>query len=300
MNKDRVLGCILGLAIGDAFGAPFEGGPLERALWRLIGTSNGKRRWTDDTQMSLDTIESLIACRGVDAVDLASRYAASYRWSRGYGPAAGKILKRIRRGESWQEAGRSVYPEGSFGNGGAMRAPVAGLFFAGKATNQILEAAHAIASVTHAHPLGYEGAGLIALATSLSVEDASNEGIIRKLEQSAVTTEYQQKLFITREWLEFDNVQDRKTVVRQLGNGIAATESVVTAIYTALSFREAAYDDLLEFVISLGGDVDTIAAMSSAIWGASRGLAALPEDKLQSLEQYDEIVSLAETFAQLQ
>jgi len=299
MNKGRVLGSILGLAIGDAFGAPFEGGPLERALWRLIGTSQGKRRWTDDTQMTLDTIESLVECREVNADDLAMRYAASYRWSRGYGPAAGKILKRIRRGESWQKAGRSVYSEGSFGNGGAMRAPVAGLFFAGKATNQILAAAHTIASVTHAHPLGYEGAGLIALATSLCVEDAPNEDIIGRLQQSAVATEYKQKLITVAHWLNIDNVQDRKTVILQLGNGIAATESVVTAIYVALKFREAAYDDLLEFVISLGGDVDTIAAMASAIWGASRGIEALPENKLELLEQYDEIVSLAEDFAQL-
>lgn len=58
-------GCLLGLALGDAFGAPREGGPLERLLWLLIGkTRDGCRRWTEDTQMSLDLAESLIAMLG--------------------------------------------------------------------------------------------------------------------------------------------------------------------------------------------------------------------------------------------
>lgn len=40
------------------------------------------------------------------------------------------MLAAIRRGVQWQTANRSVYPNGSYGNGGAMRAAVVGLFFA--------------------------------------------------------------------------------------------------------------------------------------------------------------------------
>jgi hypothetical protein len=55
VTADRFIGCLLGLATGDALGAPYEGGPLERLVWRLIGrTSDGCLRWTDDTQMALD------------------------------------------------------------------------------------------------------------------------------------------------------------------------------------------------------------------------------------------------------
>ncbi len=40
MKTHRITGSILGLALGDAFGAPFEGGPVERAVWLLIGTQS--------------------------------------------------------------------------------------------------------------------------------------------------------------------------------------------------------------------------------------------------------------------
>lgn len=130
LTADRFAGCLLGLATGDALGAPFEGGPLERLVWRMIGkTSNGCLRWTDDTQMALDLAESLLIEDGVHPDALAKRFAASYRWSRGYGPGAARVLKRIRRGEPWQEASKAVYAEGSYGNGAAMRAPVLALFF---------------------------------------------------------------------------------------------------------------------------------------------------------------------------
>ena len=105
MTLERFEGCLLRLALGDALGAPYEGGPIERLLWRLIGTTKqGEMRWTDDTQMALDVAESLVAKGVVDADDLARRFASSYRWSRGYGPGAAKLLKRIARGADWRQA----------------------------------------------------------------------------------------------------------------------------------------------------------------------------------------------------
>ncbi len=175
MSRDRYEGCLLGLALGDAFGAPHEGGPLERLVWRLIGrTRAGERRFTDDTSMSLDLAESLIERGVLDLDDVARRFAASYRWSRGYGPGAAKLLKRIARGAGWREASRSVFPEGSWGNGGAMRAPVIGLAFAGQ-PDALIAAARDSASITHAHPLGMEGAVLLASATALALGPGSAE-----------------------------------------------------------------------------------------------------------------------------
>ena len=61
INPNKYSGCFLGLAIGDAYGAPFEGGPIERLLWKAIGkTKDGKLRYTDDTQMSIDLAISFI------------------------------------------------------------------------------------------------------------------------------------------------------------------------------------------------------------------------------------------------
>jgi ADP-ribosylglycohydrolase len=294
---DRVKGAILGLALGDAFGAPHEGGILERALWSVLGTSNGKRRWTDDTQMSIDVIESLLACRGVDQDDLARRFARSYRWSRGYGPGAAKVLKRIRRGEPWQSAAVAVFPQGSFGNGGAMRAPAVGLFFAEHSDTDIASAAGDVAAITHAHSLAREGAALVALATSLACNDADSVELMDRLSQCAETHEYRERLRKAGTWLEDGGSVAPRRVAVELGNGIAAIESCVTAVYAALVFRDGPFDALLEFTVKLPGDVDTIAAMASAIWGAARGSSQLPVTRLEKLERRDDLERLASSLA---
>ena len=298
MKINRITGSLLGLALGDAFGAPYESGILERAVWALLGTQDGKRRWTDDTQMTIDVIESLVEYGRVDQNDLAHRFAQSYRWSRGYGPGAAKILKRIRLGQSWESASRSVYRDGSFGNGGSMRAPAVGLFFATDREEELVKAACATAEVTHAHPLGREGAVLIALATALVYNDTSSQGTIERLCQRAKSSEFLSKLHKARTWLQARSNVSPRTVAAELGNGIAAVESCVTSIYMALAFSNSSFNDLLEFAIKLRGDVDTIASMACAVWGAAHGLDALPQERLEQLEQCERLKALARSLAE--
>jgi len=292
MTIDRIQGCWLGLALGDALGAPHEGGLVERLLWRLIGTSSdGRCQWTDDTTMSLDVAESLIANGRVDTDDLAARFARSYRWSRGYGPAAGKLLKRIRRGGDWRQANRSVYPEGSFGNGGAMRAPIVGAFYAAR-LDELPDAARASAGVTHAHPLGLEGAVLIAMATALAIEGRDWPGICSGVDRACVLEPFTLRLAMATDWLTTRSERTPAEVRRHLGNGIAAADSCVTALYLALRFLSAEFLELHQVIVQVGGDVDTIAAMAGAIWGAANGAKRLPRPQLATLEQHERIESL--------
>lgn len=299
MRTNRVLGSLLGLALGDAFGAPHEGGILERAVWALLGTANGKRRWTDDTQMTIDVVKSLVSCRRVDQDDLARRFAQSYRWSRGYGPGAARVLKRIRRGQPWESASRSVYREGSFGNGGAMRAPAVGLFFAGNGEEEIVNAIRDVTVITHVHPLGREGAVIVGLATALAYNDTGSNEIVRRLGGQVQSSDFLTRLQTVAAWLQTGILVSPQVVVSELGNGIAAVDSCVTAVYLALAFRESSFDDLLEFAISLGGDVDTIAAMACAVWGAARGIDELPQARLEQLEKCEYLQVLSRSFAEI-
>ena len=298
MKPDRVISSVLSLALGDAFGAPYEGGVLERATWMLVGKRNGKRRWTDDTQMTIDVIESLVACGRVDQDDLARRFSKSYRWSRGYGPGAARVLRRIRRGHSWQAASCSVYRDGSFGNGGAMRAPAIGLFYSVDNEDELAEAASRSAAVTHAHRFGREGAVLIAVATALAHDNTSAPEIMARLCQRSESPEFLNRLRTASEWLQGDRTVTPREVAAELGNGIAAVESCVTAVYVALSFRNRTFDELLEYAIRIRGDVDTIASMACAIWGAARGLDALPARRLEQLEKCDRLRALARFLAE--
>jgi ADP-ribosylglycohydrolase len=287
------MGCLLGLALGDALGAAHEGGLLERLLWRLIGTTReGRIRWTDDTQMSLDVAESLIAKGALDLDDLALRFASNHRWSRGYGPSASRQLRRVARGMPWREANRAVHRDGSFGNGGAMRAPVVGLFYSNR-REELVSAARLAASVTHAHPLGMEGAALVAAATVLALKRHPAVEILEGAALVARCGPFVTRFETARRWLRSGAEPRPADVADQLGHGTAAIESCVTAIYVATRFLDRPFLVLQEFVVACAGDVDTIGAMAGAIWGAANGSARLPADALQRLEQKERLSVIA-------
>lgn len=291
-SADQYAGCLLGLALGDALGAPFEGGWLERGLWRLIGTTrDGRMRWTDDTQMALDLAEALLANDGLDADNLAQRFARSYHWSRGYGPGAAKLLKRIARGQPWQQANTAVYPNGSYGNGGAMRAPVLALAFT--RPEALTAAVHSATRITHAHPLGIAGAQLVAHATAAALHGATPAEILAAAAAQAQQPEFQQRLQRARDWLTAPTPPNAEEVACQLGNGIQASTSCVTAIYLAARFLTRPFTELQTFITQVGGDVDTLGAMSGAIWGAARGQAELPQGLLAKLEQRERLEGVA-------
>lgn len=293
VTQDQIAGCLLGLALGDAMGAPYEGGLIERFAWKLIGkTRRGKMRWTDDTQMSLDVAESLLINECLDPDHLAHQFAKNYRWSRGYGPAAAKILKKIKRGKNWEQVNQSIYPEGSFGNGGAMRAPVIGAFF-NNDQDMLINATKASALITHAHPLGIEGAVLIALATSLALNSNTRLEIFEGSASHCKHKNFTDRLTIAGQWLRSEELISVTEVVKTLGNGIAAEASCVTALYISLRFMDKPFIDMMNFVIKCGGDVDTIGAMAGAVWGSKRGASNLPQECLQQLEELKRINDIA-------
>lgn len=294
VTADRFTGCVLGLALGDAMGAPHEGGLLERMLWRWIGTTRrGEMRWTDDTQMSIEVMESLIAHGTIDSDDLARRFAAGYQWSRGYGPGTARLLKRIARGGDWREENRRVHPDGSFGNGAAMRAPVVGLFFASM-PEKLRDEVYRSAIVTHAHPWAIDGASVIALATSGVVRGLSSPEIMVLIRESCGSEMMLRRLELASDWLASGSRVEVRDLRRGLGNGVAAHESCVTAVYVALKFRDASFLDMQRLVASVGGDADTIGAMAGAIWGAANGAGGLPASQLGLLEARAQLVELAD------
>ncbi len=284
-------GCLLGLALGDALGAPFEGGVLERALWRLLGsTPQGLPRWTDDTRMSLDLAESLLACRALDPDELARRFAASYRWSRGYGPSTARLLQRIRQGEDWRIAAKAIHPQGSYGNGAAMRAPVVALHCPSDLAT-LVHITREQARVTHAHPLGVEGAVMIAVATQGALQHLPPADVISTVRQNLQEPKMLARVELAARWLMGGASQQAVIVRRELGNGIAAPDSCATAVYIALSHFDRSFEDLLTFVRAVRGDVDTISAMAGAIWGARHGVCALP---VTPIEARDDILAMAQ------
>ncbi|MGI0115838.1 ADP-ribosylglycohydrolase family protein [Zooshikella sp. RANM57] len=275
MKLNQYQGCFMGLALGDALGASYEGGIIERLLWKLIGrTKDGLYRYTDDTQMSLDVADTFLKYGAIDQNTLAKAFANSYRWSRGYGPAAASLLKQIRCGAEWHQVNRKQYKEGSLGNGAAMRAPIVALCFP---HDEVLmkESVKKVSEITHAHPLAIEGAELIAHTVLAALKNKPIASIVLLLSDWCTSREFSHKIDFCINCMNASEKVKKDSIKKTLGNGITATESCITAIYYGLKYRDDSFESMLSDIFNLGGDTDTIGAMAGAIWGAFNGVDSL-------------------------
>jgi len=298
IKRNKYSGCFLGLATGDAFGAPYEGGIFERLLWKLIGkTKDGRIRYTDDTQMSIDLARSFLHNKQINQKHLAYAFAKSYHWSRGYGPSTAWLLRKISKGANWQDVNRAKFKDGSFGNGAAMRAPIVAMCFS-EDKETINKNVIKASEITHAHPLAMEGTKLIAFVTHAALHDWDTESIMKKLPSWCESDKYKAKVAFCIKSINSTNNVSNKELKNNLGNGIAALQSCVTAIYYALNFRYQTFDLMLTQIYKLGGDTDTIAAMAGAIWGAFNGSDAIDSDKIKTLEDSEEIIRLSDLLYQ--
>src|SRR3954471_14924622 len=129
---DRFRGCLLGLAVGDALGAPFEGIDAY-GIYHAFGTARAIVErppvdalcYTDDTQMMIGIAEALLEDGRIVEETLVRHFAENFDINRGYGPAARRVIEAARAGEDWRLLSRTLLPGGSLGHGAAMRvAPV--------------------------------------------------------------------------------------------------------------------------------------------------------------------------------
>ncbi|MBN3319565.1 ARHL2 glycohydrolase, partial [Atractosteus spatula] len=311
----RFRGALVGAVLGDCIGGEFEGAeevPLDRVLQHLNSLDQENRgdavlQYSDDTAMTRCVVQSLLTRGEFDQVDLAHRFAEEYRQApaRGYGAGVVSVLKRLsspRLGDVFQPARQQFGGRGSFGNGGAMRAAPFGLVFPDP--EAVKRFSRLGAMLTHSCSLGYNGAVLQALAVHLALRGALShthaflsaliaemegvEGDERSRRDARELNEpelpFCARLHRVRDLLERGSVSVEE-VIADLGNGIAALQSVPTAIFCVLRCLQpvpelpARYGGLertLAFCLALGGDTDTIASMAGAIAGAHYGIAAIP------------------------
>lgn len=257
--------------------------------------------YTDDTHMMIGVAESLIRAGGFNGEDMAQTFVKNYELEpfRGYGPGPPRIFRLIRVGAAWDEVAQGLYGGGSYGNGSAMRIAPVGVLYHDNPV-MIREVAYKSSQITHAHILGKEGAALqayaIALATNLDPLGAFDRGnFLAKLINYVQEGVYWEKLNQIEAIL---NRPDKTKVTIELGNGIEAFNSVPTAIYSFLS-QPHSFAQAVLHAISLGGDTDTIGAMTGAISGAYLGIESIPDSWEGKLENRLYIEELASALAKI-
>lgn len=298
---DRARGALAGVAVGDAFGAPFEGSrTVDPQELEEVLRGDGHLDVTDDAIMTAGLAHSLLARRGFDGEHLARTFAADHEaepW-RGYGPGPPRIFSMIEDGVPWDEAPRRLHGgEGSFGNGGAMRvAPVALFAHPDPELERTAELARRSASVTHAHPLGQDGAALQACAVAVLLAGTTDPAeLLATVRPQLRTDELRERLDRLEASLDEAGPQD---VARTLGNGITAQEAVPAALAAAL-IASGSFEQTLRFALRIGGDTDTIGAMAGALAGARHGRAGIPDAWLERAELTDQLAEVAEDLLEM-
>uniref|UniRef100_A0ABM5ERV0 ADP-ribosylhydrolase ARH3 n=1 Tax=Pogona vitticeps TaxID=103695 RepID=A0ABM5ERV0_9SAUR len=285
--------------------------------------------YSDDTAMTHCVVKSLMAKRDFDEVDMAKRFAEEYKRDPGrdYGAGVITVFKKLlspKCSDVFEPARQQFNGKGSYGNGGAMR--VAGIPLAYSNVQDVKKFAKLSAQLTHSNSLGYNGAILQALAVHYALQgDLNRDQFLEQLighmedveadEKSVADAQmlgyeelpFSKRLKKIKEFLERSRVPS-SDVVLELGNGIAALQSVPTAIYSFLHCM-AHHPEIPEefnnlqrtiiYCISLGGDTDTIATMAGAIAGAYYGEEQVPQSWKHSCESFEETEKLADSLYEL-
>jgi ADP-ribosylglycohydrolase len=260
---------LLSVAIGDIAGMPYEfkGRTKDYNAVDLLLPTN---TYTDDTVCTFACAEALL--KDIDiAKNLRDRCRADFH--RGFG-------ERFKKWLLAKDIDQPSYH--SFGNGSGMRVSAAG--FMAKNVNDCIDLATKTALPTHDHPEGIKGAIATALAIHYGLQGKEKDYI-----RHHVLNEYYPN------WsnLTYANIKP--------GYNFDATcqQTIPAALICFLESKD--YVDCLKLAIALGGDADTLAAISGPIAYAfykyipeeliANAKAKLPEWMLQVNEEFDNYVN---------
>ncbi len=297
--EDRFQGCLVGLAIGDALGMPFEGLPswvVGPVLDQVQGFHESTQRglaagqWTDDTQMSLCLARSLVHRGQADPEDIAREYLGWFQSDdvRGIGTTTFHALYRLEAGASWRESG--IEGEQAAGNGTAMRAAPLGLLYHGD-VEKLRDACALDAEITHKNAEAIAGSQAVAFLVARLVAGALPE---RDLLQETVKVVAGSRVA--------ENLRRSSELLRRKVNPLQASEALGVGGYVVETVARSAFcffhapDDFgvaVTAAVRAGGDTDTAGAITGAWSGARVGLAGIPVRWQAAVEGRDTILTLA-------
>ena len=297
--RDRALGALYGLAVGDALGMPtqalprdvvaqlfgvldgFRGGPAENEL--SAGLPAG--RTTDDTDQAVIVAECLVAGRGRVDPDLLARRLLGWQ-DRMQAAGSGDLLgPSTLRALHLVAGGAPAGTTGRWGDtdGAAMRVAPLGVATPPEPLDRLCAAVADLDRLTHDTTVANAGACAVAAVVSAGVAGAGwDEAAALGLQAAAAGSRL-------GSYVPGADVARRTRWALDLvdglvGTGVATQEAVPAAFAIA---SRATTDPWRAGLLAarLGGDSDTIAAMAAAMVGACTGLCALPAAAVQQVRR---------------
>jgi ADP-ribosylglycohydrolase len=310
MESNKVIDALLGVAVGDALGVPFEFSSREKMQLHPakdmvgFGTYNQPMgTWSDDASLTFCLAESLV--NGYDLADIASKFI---QWKHeAYWSARGEVFdigittsKAIARLKLILESGdlqalhnlKFSGDEQDNGNGSLMRIIPLLFYIKGKATQEQFDIIWEVSALTHRH---------IRAAMSCLIYIKLAEKLL--LEQDKLSAYASTRTDILQFWdtidfpaserLHFERLvqQDIQEVsIASLKTGGYVIEVLESSIWFFL--RKDSYEDTVLSIINLGHDTDTAAAIAGGLAGIYYGASGIPNYWLASLARLEDITEL--------
>lgn len=283
----HITGCILGTAIGDAIGLPYEG-VSRRRLRRLLGPAErhqflfGRGMISDDTEHTCMVAQSLITS-GNNLDEFSKQFASRLRWwflriPAGIGRATLRAAIKLWFGAHPNSSG--VF---SAGNGPAMRAAIFGAAFDN--VDRMLDFVRASTRITHSDPKAEFGAIVVAMAAFLAKTEPSisADEFAKRVSEATGSAAEEFSELLRQIVASVEQRQSTAEFAEHLGLESGVTgytwHTVPVAIHCWLSHRDDFRAAVTE-IIECGGDADTTAAIVGGIIGTGTGESEIPKEWL--------------------
>ena len=265
---------LLGLSVGDALGAPLEGHPHPARVVREMPSGG---MYTDDTLQALALARSLVVSRGFSPEDCMARLLEGYRlYPSFYGPTSSAVFSLVMAGTAPRDAAEQVHrtPGGSRSNGSVMRGPPLGVFYSSPLLEEV---SLACSRLTHLDPV----AGACSAFVNRMVADLARGSPREDAYRHACST---CRIPEVRDFLRGfrDHPPDPSL------DALLATHCALAIFMGAESFADAVIR-----AVNLGGDADTVGAITGSLAGAYWGATAIPPLWRVQLRDHDRIIDLA-------
>lgn len=303
MSVDAIIGCLLGTAVGDALGLPYEGLTPQRTA-RLFREKTdyhfllNKGMVSDDTEHTCMVAQALIESRG-DATLFGRRLAQRLRFwllglPAGVGFATLRALLKLWCGFAPDKSG--VF---SAGNGPAMRCALIGVCYGHDATT-LKELVSVSTRMTHTDPKAYWGALAVSLAAyySCTADEVNSQQFYDRLQTLLASEPASEFLDLIRKAVSsHQQGQTTREFAASLGleRGVSGYvyHTVPVVIHAWLTYPEDIQAGLLA-MIACGGDTDTTGAILGAIIGSRVGKQGIPKPWLDHLWEWPRSVAWIE------
>lgn len=281
INADAIAGCLIGTAVGDALGLPYEGLSAQRAE-RLLGPPDryrflfGRGMVSDDTEHSVMVAQALAVSRA-DVRTFARALAWRMRiWLLGLPAGVGFATLRACL-KLWMGFPPSKSGVHSAGNGPAMRSAILGVAVDDlELMGQLVEAS---ARLTHTDPAASHGALVVALGARLAAtrERVDVHEFLAVAETLVGAGTMLDLLEAVARSIAAGEDTRRFAESMGLGRGVSGyvNHTVPACIHAWLSNQDS-FEQALRTIIECGGDADSTAAIVGGIMGAKCGPDGIP------------------------